>query len=500
MRPNILVLMCDQLQARAISDAALCDTPNIDRLRRRGVGFLRAYTPNAVCSPARASLMTGKLPHNHNVLWVTHTMPHDQVRIREGLPHFAEDLVAAGYTTSYVGKWHVEPSERPSWYGWQRDRSWRSATMARREPRAHGELDPEITITGEGYRPATLAGVTDVPPGERAMGVITDLAATELDELAKTPDDPWCLFVSVPEPHDPYICGEDAYRGYEGRDLPVPANWQDELGGRPRVYQRAARVFEGLSEADRLTAARCYYASISEIDALFGRLLGELDDRGIAQDTAVVLLTDHGDYLGAHGMYCKNLGAWEEAYNVPLVIAGPGIGPGEQADGATPLVSKARVGTHAVFPSLLRHYGIPTRIDCDAPLFDDVLAASGGRDLAAADERHGDGLAEYHGGRLLLTQRIYYHRDWKLVWNGFDDHEFYNLADDPGELTNLAGADGPALARNGEAGAAYRDVAAAYREVTARMWAEIERTGDATLVNSHYVGLRASEIGPLGST
>jgi len=501
VRPNILVLMCDQLQARAIGNTELCHTPNLDRLRRRGVSFERAFTPNAVCSPARASLMTGKLPHNHNVLWVTHTMPHDQVRIREGLPHFAEDLVRAGYTTSYVGKWHVEPSERPSWYGWQRDRSAHSAVMARRMASPHGELDPVITISGEGYRPATLAGVTSVRPEERAMGVITDLAAEELDELAGTPDDPWCLFVSVPEPHDPYITGKDAYAVYEGRELPVPENWHDELGGRPRVYQRAARVFDGLSEAERLRAARCYYASITEIDALFGRLLGELDDRGLTEDTVVVLLTDHGDYLGAHGMYCKNLGAWEEAYNVPLVIAGPGIGPGiaeEDADGASPLVSNARVGTHAVFPTLLRYYGIPTRIDCDAPLFDDVLAASGdsatggGRDLAAADARHSDGLAEYHGGRLLLTQRVYYHGDWKLVWNGFDDHELYNLADDPGELTNLAGADGPALGRDGE-------IAAAYRDVTARMWAEIERTGDATLVNSHYVGLRASEIGPLGS-
>ena len=94
--PNILMLMCDQLQARAVHDPELCRTPHLDRLRERGVSFERAYTPNAVCSPARASLMTGKLPHNHNVLWVTHTMPPDQVRIREGLPHFAQDLVKAG--------------------------------------------------------------------------------------------------------------------------------------------------------------------------------------------------------------------------------------------------------------------------------------------------------------------------------------------------------------------------------------------------------------------
>ncbi|MFW5684719.1 MAG: sulfatase-like hydrolase/transferase, partial [Spirochaetota bacterium] len=86
------------LQARAVYDAC-CYTPNLDRLRERGLSFTRAFTPNAVCSPARASLMTGKLPHNHNVMWVTHTMAPDQVRIRDGAPERAarRDAAAASH-------------------------------------------------------------------------------------------------------------------------------------------------------------------------------------------------------------------------------------------------------------------------------------------------------------------------------------------------------------------------------------------------------------------
>ncbi len=481
--PNILVLMCDQLQARAVYEPGLCATPHLDRLRERALSFTRAYTPNAVCSPARASLMTGKLPHNHNVMWVTHTMAPDQVRIREGLPHFAEDLVRAGYRTSYVGKWHVEPSERPSWYGWQRDRSSRSPELACRPTRPHGELLPSVTISGEGYETATLAGVTPVGPEDRAMGAIVDTARDELRDLVKT-DVPWCLFVSLPEPHDPYITGLEAYRGYDGWAMDRPANWSDDLAGRPRIYQRAAAAFAPLTDEERMLAARCYYASISEIDARFGRLLDDLSRLNLEEETVVVLTTDHGDYLGAHGMYCKNLGAWEEAYNVPLVIRGPGIRTG---------ASRARVGTHALFPSLLRHYDIPTQIACDAPLFDDALPAqeAAPADFSpAGDDAHTDGFAEYHGGRLLLTQRIVYHDNWKLVWNGFDDHEFYRLDADPGELENLAGVNGPALDRTGE-------IAEAYREVTRRLWLEVVRTGDATLLNSQYIGLRASEIGPV---
>jgi len=491
--------MCDQLQASAVYADGLCSTPNLDRLRERGVSFARAYTPNAVCSPARASLMTGKLPHNHNVLWVTHTMSPDQVRIKEGLPHFAQDLTRAGYQTSYVGKWHVEPAERPSWYGWQRDRSSHSATMASRPSRAHGELIPRIDVEGDGYRPALLAGVTSVSAVDRTMGQVVGVAREELRELSRSAQ-PWCLFVSVPEPHDPYVVGLEAFDAYADWTFEPPANWADDLEGRPRIYQRAARAFADLSDEQRTLAAKCYYASITEIDAQFGLLLDDLEGRGLDENTVVVLTTDHGDFLGAHGMYCKNLGAWEEAYKVPLVVAGPtlsrpaSVGPKDAAPkdaGAGGTMSNARVGTHALFASILKHYEIPCSIQCDAPLFDDVLAASASDSdaLAAADARHTDGFAEYHGGRLLLTQRVVYHDDWKLVWNGFDDHEFYNLVEDPYELRNLAGADGPALSGIGP-------LAKAYRDVTERLWSEVKRTGDATLANSQYVGLRAGEIGP----
>src|SRR5690554_6548051 len=117
--PNILFLMCDQLQAEVLKKDSNCLTPNIDRLLSRGLQFERAYTPNAVCSPARASLMTGLLPHNHGVLQVTHTVDDDQCNLREHFPHWAESLVEKGYTTGYFGKWHIERSNDLKKFGWQ---------------------------------------------------------------------------------------------------------------------------------------------------------------------------------------------------------------------------------------------------------------------------------------------------------------------------------------------------------------------------------------------
>jgi len=118
-KPNILFLMTDQMQGRVLDPDHPCQTPNFDRLASRGVRFTRAYTPNAVCSPARASLMTGLLPHNHGVLYVTHTVDDDQAALRTEHLHWAQQLVANGYRTGYFGKWHVERSGRLEEFGWQ---------------------------------------------------------------------------------------------------------------------------------------------------------------------------------------------------------------------------------------------------------------------------------------------------------------------------------------------------------------------------------------------
>ena len=98
-RPNILFLMTDQMQAAVLEPGHPCLTPHFDQLAQRGVRVQHAYTPNAVCSPARASLMTGLLPHNHGVLSVTHTMDDDQLNLRTDKPHWAQRLDANGYRT-----------------------------------------------------------------------------------------------------------------------------------------------------------------------------------------------------------------------------------------------------------------------------------------------------------------------------------------------------------------------------------------------------------------
>ena len=326
-RPNLLFLMADQMQARVLEHDHPCITQNLDRLAAQGVRFTRAYTPNAICSPARASLMTGLLPHNHGVLWVTHTVDRDQGMLREDKPHWAQYLREAGYRTGYFGKWHVEHTESPGRFGWDFDASLFSEAFKREERPLLDEKDFTMSRyydAHSGYRRSLHYGVTTVPPEHRRMGTITRMAEGFLSDMLRNPE-PWCCFVSVPEPHDPFVAGEEAFGMYDADSMPVPQNWNDELAGRPGIYRKVARLWQDMTEAQKKTAAACYFASITEIDALFGRLIRMIEEAGKFDETIVVFTSDHGELLGAHGLYCKNFTAAEEIYNVPLIVSGPGV-------------------------------------------------------------------------------------------------------------------------------------------------------------------------------
>ncbi|NKB66348.1 MAG: sulfatase-like hydrolase/transferase [Candidatus Latescibacteria bacterium] len=471
-RPNILFLMTDQMQAQVLDGAHPCHTPNLDRLARRGLRFTRAYTPNAVCSPARASLMTGLLPHNHGVLTVTHTVDNDQSCLRTRHPHWAQTLDGAGYRTGYFGKWHVERSNRLADFGWQTDGSSQSDLYreARRAiPGDAGKPSYQMAHYCEnpGYKRALLYGVTDARLEQRNMGLTTALASDFLTD-ALDGEAPWCCFVSHTEPHDPFVTSADAYNMYDVDQLAMPPNWFDETAGRPNLYRKAARTWASMSQRQKREAAACYYGSITELDQLFSQLIDKVEAAGQLDNTIVVVTSDHGELLGAHGLYCKNIGAFEEVYNIPLLIAGPGL----SADATTP----ARVGLHDLHPTLLELTGYPTTTRPDSRSFVDVLKTP-----VEHASRFTTGFAEYRGGRIDLTQRIVWDGPWKFVFNGFDFDELYNLDEDPGEMHNRA--EDPGCQEQ-------------LQKMTALMWRTVRDTGDHSLLNSQYLALRVAPYGP----
>jgi choline-sulfatase len=167
-------------------------------------------------------------------------------------------------------------------------------------------------------------------------------------------------------------------------------------------------------------------------------------------------------------MDAHNFGAFEELYNIPLIVAGPGIARGAR--------TSARAGLHDLCPTLLELAGARPIEAPDCRSLAPVL-----KDPAAAEKDFTTGYAEYHGTRFGLTQRIYWEGPWKFVFNGFDYDELYNLDDDPHELRNLA------------AEAACRD---RVRSMMTAVWRNIRDTGDRTLLNSQYYSMRFAAVGP----
>ena len=330
------------------------------------------------------------------------------------------------------------------------------------------EFSLRYDISGpEGYPDAFLYGVHDQPAEGRGMGITTSLASEFLAEAAHSPQ-PWCCFASVTEPHDPYVTSREFFERYDVDSMPTQPNWDDDLSDRPGLYRKAQRVFAQMTERRKKEAAACYYASITEIDEQFGKLIDQVDEAGQLDNTIVVLTADHGDFLGAHGLYQKNVGAFEEAYGVPMVFAGPGC-----AQGA---VSDARVGLQDVCPTLLDLAGLDP---IDVP--DSVSVAPALADPVAESANYRHGYAEYYGVRYWWTQRIIWDGDWKLVWNGFDFDELYNLHEDPYELRNLAQE--PACADR-------------VRTMMVRAWEVVRETGDDPLLNANYATLRLAPYGP----
>ena len=474
-QPNFLILLADQMQGHVLDPTHCCQTPNLDRLRQRGLQFTRAYAPSATCSPSRASLMTGLLPHNHGVQWVTHSVQEDQGLLRTDCRHWAQSLQEAGYDTAYFGKWHVERTERPEDFGWNsvhrgpgmKGRA-KSAGTAPKGPdlslfEKYGRLDKP-----NGYAERILYAVSEEPLENRPMTQTVEAARQYLENRSQT-DVPWCCCVSLKEPHDPFICSAETYACYDPETTPLPANGKDPLTDKPGLYRRSADIFSGLDAQDVREARTCYFASITEIDTLWGRLLALLESQGMARDTIIIVTSDHGELLGAHGLFCKNISAFEEIYNIPLLMAGPGIPDGQS--------SRARVGLHDLHPTILSLAGIePSEVELDARSFTDVF-----QDPQLGEGTFTEGYAEYHGSRFLLSQRIYWEDNWKLVFNGFDFDELYNLETDPDEQRNLVGLE-------------------EFNDRTSHMmrgvWRHINSSRDASLINTSYPPLRLGICGP----
>ena len=473
-QPNILIFLPDAMQAQVTSPGHDCRTPNIDRLAHRGIRFTRAHAALPTCSPSRASLMTGLLPHNHGVLQVEHCADDDQCVLRTEHPHWAQRLSEVGYRTGYFGKWHIERTNRVEDFGRQVNGSDAGAAyralgagVAPTEELLDEDSFALYETEPEGYNRILHYGVTEVPTEQRRFALTTRMALDFLRESAQA-EQPWACCVSFSEPNTPLIAGREAFEQYDVDAIRLPESLHDDLAESPAFYRRQREIFAHFTDRQWRETRAVYYALITELDQQLGLLLDAVEKAGQLDNTIVLVLSDHGRYMGAHGFDAHNFGAFEEAYNVPLIAAGPGIAEGVQTDALASLMD--------VGPTLLEFVGAPS-IDVPdsrsfARLLGDPLHHAADFDTC---------YAEFYGTRFWLTQRILWRGPWKLVFNGFDYDELYNLTEDPHELRNL-GRD-----------PAHREV---MREMMTEIWRIAHETGDRVLLETHYPPMRFGIVGP----
>lgn len=488
-RPNLLLVITDQQRADTVAPGGPCLTPNLQRLAAEGARFERCYAANPICSPSRASLFTGHLPHSHGVTDVTHAVPAPEADLRPGMPFWSRALARAGYRTGYFGKWHVERTDRLEEYGFG-EYETELRLVGVQEHR--GELARSLRVSRPGYRDLLIAGVTEARADQTHEHALVTKGVEFIERAV--PGEPWALVVSTEAPHDPYIAPREYFERYDPAAIAEPASFMDPMTDKPAIYRRIREAWRDLAWDDYAFATACYLSLCSMLDDQVGRLLAALEATGQADDTLVVFTSDHGDYLGAHGLLLKGVPAFEEAYRVPLVMRGPGVAPGVSVPGPVSLLD---------LPRTLVRLLLGEEFDCQGGELTGWLtgdrgpggevdqlpigaAPAGAGPVGDAPGRRaagtpGEAFAEFHGQRFRYTQRVLWRGDWKYVMNGFDQDELYDLASDPHELRNLAA--------DPEHGPVLEDMAR-------RMWRWVKDTGDETLAEAHYGMFRFLPVGP----
>jgi arylsulfatase A-like enzyme len=365
-RPNVLFVLCDQMRASAMGCTGNDDvhTPTLDRMADEGLLCTRAYTPDPVCTPARASILTGQYPHEHGV----HS---NNVRIPDTGETMGCLLRDAGYDTGYVGKWHLDGDARPGFVppGPRRQGFdyWEGFNRGHDHMRGHPRFDEDGNVDWEeGYQPE----------------IQTDLA---IDFLEAEREDPFLMFLSWGPPH----LGNTMLEDGSSMELPFEAPDEYESMYDAEDLELRENVSDRLTAQARYDLVR-YYAMVTSLDAQLERLLSTLEAQGELENTLVVFTADHGEQMGSQDRYYKGE-PFEESVNVPLLARYPEeIPAGHRTDELLSLVD--------LLPTALEFCDadVPERVQGEsmAPLFRDEDGASGREEV----------YIEHGGWRALRTR------------------------------------------------------------------------------------------------
>jgi len=416
-RPNFVVVIADDM-AYGLFGAGrrlpFLPLPNLQRLASQGVQFDRAFVTTSLCSPSRASILSGLYAHTHGV------MANESIELSPDIPTFPLILQQAGYHTAFVGKWHMDAtrdSPRPGFEHWV---SFRGQGVYD---------DPTLNVDGAVVK---------------RTGYITDLLTDyAVDWLNQRTSAPFLLILAHKAPHAPFEPAPRHAAALADATVPEPANFEDSFADKPSWQRRyagcggTAAAFTQCPDplpaelppspwSGRAPWMLDYMRTLLAVDESMGRLLATLDSRGLARSTYVLFLSDNGLFLGEHRLGDKRV-AYEESLRIPLVVEG--------GDLAARRVSAAVLNLDLA-PTLLDLAGVA------------VPGSMQGRSLVRLLRGEAAGvrdsfLYEYAADfRIPVVPSIVAIRTMDRKYVTYPtlpgEEELYDLASDPGELTNLA--------------------------------------------------------------
>lgn len=433
-RPNVLILMCDQMRGDCMSCAGHPDvkTPYLDTLAASGTLFERAYSACPSCIPARAGMLTGRAPSSHG-----------RIGNKEGVPWqydhmLAQEFVRGGYQTALIGKNHVNPARlgcgfevirlHDGYIGRQRRASlphWAHQSVCDDYMRfLHAELGPQADVNAAGVE--NNSWIARPWPYEERLHP-TNWVADEVIRFIETRDRtrPFLAMASFVRPHPPFDPPSTYFDLYRRKALrePVRGDWDDG-----EATEREGMILDsvhGCRDAElRNEAMAGYYGSITHVDHQLGRIITALENDESWEDTIVLFVADHGEMLFDHGLFRKRL-PYEGSAHVPLIIR-----VGKNIAQSVPHRSQGLVELMDVMPTLLdfAHLPIPETVD-GSSVVDDVLnGVEFERELI-----HGEHVA----GRELSNHWIVTPND-KFIWYSQTGVEqYFDLEHDRGERRNL---------------------------------------------------------------
>jgi len=429
-KPNVIVVMCDQMRAFALGcyGNTFCRTPHIDRLAAEGVRFEHAVSNNPVCTPARGTLLSGQYSRTWQGDLGNPVAPFGGLCAPEPVwervhckdPTLPEQLKAVGYETALIGKWHVHPA--PDLLGFDY------------------KVYPRVN-----HRHTDQIFVDQLPPGERVEGFSVDYEAQKVAAyLAERGDDPFFLFCSISPPHMPVADMPEKYLTmYDPADVPLRPNvfvdgkmydnedvfliylW-DYLYYWYHLPEKSV-LPEGF---DLRTLTALYYGATTWVDDMVGRLMGELAKNGLDENTIVLFTSDHGDNLGSHHTWNKGR-LTEESIRIPVVAWAPGRWRAGVNDTQVAELTD-------LMPTLLDACGAETPGSVQG---DSLLPILSG-ERTELDET--DAMLETCDGFLGIRTPTHLY-GMTLDGEGFrsignEDHCFFDMREDPYQTNNLIGA------------------------------------------------------------